>query len=102
MRTNDPVTKFQHLLEERGVLAAGQADQLTAEINEQIETALQWALAQRAPGPEQVFQYVYPSYTGAGLRPPSKSPGGCKGSAVPFAGAWGCPNSFSKRWGVWP
>lgn len=59
VRTNDPVTKFQHLLEERGVLAAGQADQLSAEIVEQIEKALQWALEQPAAGPEQLFQYVY-------------------------------------------
>ena len=55
----DPIARFQRFLESEGVLAAGQADRIRAEVAKAVEEAAAWAAAQPVPKPEDGLRNVF-------------------------------------------
>lgn len=55
----DPIARFQRFLESEGVLAAGQAERIRAEVAKAVEDAAAWAAAQPVPKPEDGLRNVF-------------------------------------------
>ncbi len=55
----DPIARFQRFLESEGVLAAGQAERIRAEVAKAVEDAAAWAASQPVPKPEDGLRNVF-------------------------------------------
>jgi acetoin:2,6-dichlorophenolindophenol oxidoreductase subunit alpha len=59
MAERDPIKTFADWLVEQGLADSARLDQIRSEVNSEIESAVQFALAAPYPGPEQAEQDVY-------------------------------------------
>jgi pyruvate dehydrogenase E1 component alpha subunit len=55
----DPVPRFRARLVEQGTLSAEHADEIAAEVRDEMEAAVQFALDSPFPAPEAALNHVY-------------------------------------------
>jgi 2-oxoisovalerate dehydrogenase E1 component len=55
----DPLTRFPALLLEQGVATQAELDQVVAQVEQEVQSAAETALASPQPGTDTVYQYVY-------------------------------------------
>jgi 2-oxoisovalerate dehydrogenase E1 component len=55
----DPLTRFPAYLLEQGLVSQGELDEVVRQVDEEVQTATETALASPQPGTDTVYSYVY-------------------------------------------